>query len=123
MTLFHFDVVEAAAEPDHHTGHAAVAHDGVGAGADRDRRTIGRQIAQEIRKIVFVLRQEENLRRAADAKPGQLGERLVGEQPSAQVRHARFQFARDIGETHSAFNSSGSACAHCVIEPAPRQMT
>ena len=35
------DVVEAAAEPDHHARNAAVAHDQVGAEADHRDRNIG----------------------------------------------------------------------------------
>ena len=35
---------------------------------------------REIAEIGFVLRHEQNLRRSADAKPGQLGERLVAQQ-------------------------------------------
>ncbi len=84
-------VIEAAAEPDHHARHAAVAHDQVGAEPDHDDRNVGRQILQKIGEIALVLRHEQHLRRAADAKPGEFGERLIGEQPPAQFRHARFQ--------------------------------
>jgi hypothetical protein len=41
----------------------------------------------------FVLRHEQHLRRAADAKPGQFGERLVGQQAAAQLRHRAFSSA------------------------------
>ena len=47
--------------------------------------------AEEIGEVGLVLRHEQNLRRPADAKPGQLRERLVRQQPPAQLRHARFQ--------------------------------
>ena len=109
MAVFDCDVVEAAAEPDHHARHAAVAHDQIGAGADHGDGDFGRQVAQEISQIVFVLRHEERLRRTADAKPGEFAERLVGQQPPAQFRHAGFQVGHDVGEAHSAFNSPGSA--------------
>ena len=49
--------------------------------------------------------------RTADPKPGELGERLVGQQPAAQIRHRGFESGRDVGEAHcphpSAFNWSG----------------
>ncbi len=109
MVRFDLDLVEAAPEPDHHARHAAVAHDQVGAGADHVDRNVGRHVAQEVSQIVFVLRHEERLRRTADAKPGEFGERLVGQQPPAQFGHLRFQVGHDVGEAHSAFNSSGSA--------------
>ncbi len=41
-----------------------------------------------------------NLRRAADAKPGQRRQRLVGEQPAAQLGHGGAQVGRDVGEGH-----------------------
>ena len=96
MAVFDLDLVEAAAEPDHHARHAAVAHDQVGAGADHRDRNVGRQIAQEISQIVFVLRHEERLRRTADAEPGELAERLVGQQPPAQFRQARLSARRTM---------------------------
>ena len=69
----------------------------------------GRQIAQEIRKVVFIFRHEEGLRRTADAKPGEFSQRLIGEQPPAQFGHLRLQLGNDVGKAHSAFNSAGSA--------------
>ena len=72
----------------------------VGAGADGIDGNIRRQVAQEIREVVLVLRHEEHLRRTAGSEPGELAERLVGEQPSAQLRHARAQVGRDVGEGH-----------------------
>ena len=69
---FHRDLVEAAAEPDHHARHAAVAHDQVGAEPDDRDRNFGGKVLQEISEVVLVLRHEQNLRRPADAKPGQL---------------------------------------------------
>ena len=78
------DVAEAAAEPDHHARHAAVAHDQVGAEPDDGDRNVGRQDAEEIREVGLVLRHEQHLRRPADAKPGQRRQRLVRQQPPAQ---------------------------------------
>ena len=101
------------AKPDHHARHAAVAHDQVGADADDIDRKLARQVRQEIGEIVFIRRREQHLRRAADPKPGQFGERLVRQQPPAQFRHRGFEIGRDVGEAHavypSAFNSPGSA--------------
>ena len=45
------DVAEAAAEPDHHARHAAVAHDQVGAEPDDGDRNLGRQVLEEIGEI------------------------------------------------------------------------
>ena len=67
------DLAEAAAEPDHNARHPAVAHDQIGADADDGDRDIGRQIGQEVRQVGLVLGHEQKLRRAADAKPGELG--------------------------------------------------
>ena len=85
------DLVEAAAEPHHHARHAAVAHDQVGAEADHDDRNVGGDAAEEIGEVVLVLRHEQHLRRPADAEPGQLGERLVRQQPAAQLGARGFQ--------------------------------
>ena len=112
MARFHRDLVEPAAEPDRNARYAAVAHDQVGAKADRGHRDFGGKLFQEIREIVFVVRHEHHLRRTADAKPGQLGKRLVRQQTAAQLRHLRFQLGGDVRKTHSypsAFNSPGSA--------------
>ena len=68
------------------------------------------RLAQKIGQIVFVLRHEQNLRRAADAEPGQLGERLVGQQPPAQFRHFCFQ----IG---ARYRESSCGCSRHSIEP------
>ena len=104
------DVVEASAEPHHDARHAAVAHDQVRAEADDRDRNVGGQHAEEIRQVGLVLRHEQHLRRPADAEPGQFGERLVRQQPAAQLGRAGFQVRSDIREAHqpSAFNSPSS---------------
>ena len=79
---------------------AAVAHDQVRAGADDVNGNTARRVAQEVREIVFVLRHEQGLRRPADAEPGEFAERLIGEQPPAQIRQARFEVGGDVGEGH-----------------------
>ena len=68
---------------------------------------------QEIGEIGLVLGHEQHLRRPADAEPGQLGERLVGQQPAAQLRQARFQLGDQIGERHDVTDARSST-------PAPR---
>jgi len=71
-------------------------------------------VRKEIGEIVFVGGRKKHLRRTADTKPGQLRQRLVGEQPPAQVRHRGFEVGGDVGERQSrsltpgAFNSPGS---------------
>ena len=111
VETFDRDLAEAAAEPDHHAGHAAVAHDQIGAEPDDGDGNLGRQICQKITEVVLVLRHEQNLRRPADAKPGQLGERLVRQQPAAQLRHFCAQRGGDIGKAHPAPSSLSSHAA------------
>ena len=85
-------------EPDHHPRHAAIAHDQIGADADDTDRKFVRQMCEEISQIVLIHWGEQHLRRAADPKPGQLGERLVCQQPPAQLRHRGFELGRDVGK-------------------------
>ncbi len=60
----------AAAEPDHHAGNAAVAHDEVRADADDEHGNFTWQAGEEGGKVVLVGRREQGLSRAADAEPG-----------------------------------------------------
>ena len=94
------DIAEAAAEPDHDARDAAVAHDQIGAEADHGDGDIGGEIFQEIGEVGFVLRHEQKLRRAADAKPSEFRQRLIGEEPAAQLRHGLLQRRRQIGKRH-----------------------
>jgi hypothetical protein len=87
-------------QADHHARHAAVAHDQVGADADDIDRQFLRKQLQEVREIVLIRRREQHLRRPADAKPRQLRQRLVRQQPPAQLRHGGFEVGRDVGEGH-----------------------
>ena len=114
------DLAEAAAEPDHDAGHAAVAHDQVGAEPDDGHRNVGGQARQERGEIVLVRRQEQHLRRPADAEPGELGQRLVGEQPAAQLaacapsdRASRSHAPRD--QAHHAQRLQARPAAHRPI--------
>ena len=62
----------------------------------------GRDGAQEIGEVVGVGRREQHLRRPADAEPGDVGKRLVGGEPAAQLGQRRCQLAGQIGKAHSA---------------------
>ena len=97
-TGFDLDRVEAASQADHHARHAGVAHDQVGAEPDDGDGNLRGEMRQEIREIALVLRHEQQLRRAADAKPGQLRQRLVGEQPPAQFGHLALQLRNEISK-------------------------
>src|SRR5450631_4114887 len=93
----------ARAKPDHHARQAAVTHDQVGADADdMDRQFIG-QVREEIPKIIFIRWRKQRLRRAADPEPRQLGQRLVRQQPPAQLRHRGLETGRDVGKAHARF--------------------
>src|SRR5258708_13371458 len=89
------------AKPDHHARHATVAYDQIGANADDVDRNLIRQMLKEIGEVIFIRWREQQLRRTADPKPRQLGQRLVLQQPSAQLRHRGFEIGRDVGEGHA----------------------
>ncbi|MGY4481580.1 hypothetical protein ACVWWR_000771 [Bradyrhizobium sp. LM3.2] len=90
----------ARRQPDHHARYAAVAHDQVGADADDVDGNVACEMREEISEIVLVRRREQHLRGTADAKPGELGERLVREQPAAKFRHRGFESGGDVGKAH-----------------------
>ena len=50
---FDLDLAEAAAEPDDDAGHAAVAHDQVGAEPDHRDGNLGRQVREEIGEVAL----------------------------------------------------------------------
>ncbi len=64
------DIGEAAAQADDDAGHAAVAHQQVGADADHGDGHVRRLGGEEGDEVVAVGRAEHHLRRAADAEPG-----------------------------------------------------
>jgi len=70
---------------------------------------------------------EQHLRRAAGPKPGQFGQRLVGQQPPAQVRIATLRSGCDVGENVSRSPQRLQLVRQCVRPlrdmPAPRQTT
>ena len=127
------DLDEAAAEAHHHAWHAAVAHQEVRGDADHGDRHVLGLCREERGEVVAIGGAEHHFRRPADAEPGDAGERRVRGEPPAhrrqavdQVRLVRFgghhaRTPRFIGRSVSS--SPGSALAHCVIEPAPRQTT
>ena len=99
-------------------------------------RDIGGQAARKCGRSVAIGRTEHHLGRAADAEPGDAGERRIrasaGRAPAAGARSAA---RSDVGHDHrpapavtpgagrSLASSPGKACAHCGDEPAPRQTT
>ena len=97
--------VPAAPEPDDHARHAAVAHDQIGADTDHRDGDVGGQVFQKISEVVFVFRREVDLRRTADAKPGERPERLVRRHPAAQLRQAGFEIGGDVGKSHDQPNN------------------
>ena len=107
-------LAEALAQPDHHAGDAAVAHEEVRAEPDhqdRDRRTSDRR---KYARSSSSAGREEHLRRSAGAKPGQRDRGRIGLQGPAQVGHPRPEVGRDVREHHAALSlkaasSPGSA--------------
>jgi hypothetical protein len=79
----------AAGEADDDALHAAVAHQQVGADADRGDRHAGIEGGEEGGQVVEVLGQEQHVSRAADAEPSVGGERGVGDQLAARGGEAR----------------------------------
>ena len=101
MPVLGLDLAEAApAQPDHHARNAAVAHQQVGADADRRDGQIGGQMRQDIGQIGLIGGREEDLRRTTDAEPGDIRHRLAGFDATAQVGEAGLQLGCQIGKTH-----------------------
>ena len=132
MAGLDLDLGEAAPQADDDARHAAVAHQQVGAEADDEHGQLRRDAAQEIGEVGRVGRREQHLRRAADAKPRDVGQRPDWQSAgradravpaaSSDARSAKLTapLPRACG---SAASQSGSACAHSVLLPAPRQTT
>ena len=79
-----FDLAEAAAEPDHHARHAAVAHEQVEPRPITVTGMSAGSFARKYARSLVIGGHEQDLRRAADPEPGQIGQRLIGQQPAAQ---------------------------------------
>ena len=100
-----------AAEPNYHAGNAAVAHQQVGAGTEKSEGDIARLGGKKFSKIVGIDGAKQYFRRAADAKPGDFGKRLVREQPPAQLRRGGCQFRQEIRKGHHFFAASSPGSA------------
>ena len=80
----------ARRQPDHHARQCRRRARSGWSRRRRHRRAMSSgKMREEISEIVFIRRREQHLRRTADAKPGQLGQRLVGQQPPAQAPASR----------------------------------
>ena len=118
-----------AAQPYRNACNATVTDDEIGAKTNHGDGDLARQRFQKIRKVSFISRREQHLRRTADTKPCERRQRLVGRKASAQRRHFGAKFGGDVGKAHafSAFgnaaSSPGRLAAHCVMLPAPRHTT
>ncbi len=77
-------------QPDDNTGHAAITHDQVRADADRQHRHVRIQLSQKRGEIVFVRREENRIRRAADSKPGKGRQRFATQKLAAHLRKVEF---------------------------------
>jgi hypothetical protein len=80
------DLGEAASQADDHAGHAAVAHQQIGADADAGDRNVRRLAGQERDEISAVGRAEHHFGRTADAEPGDTRERCILGQTAAHRR-------------------------------------
>src|SRR6202043_1529689 len=78
------------------------------------------QIGQRISQVLLVFRHEQNLRRAADAKPGQFRKRLVRQQPAAQRRPFGFQLRGDVGKAPPGAPTPVSSPAASTLPPSSR---
>ena len=89
-------------KPNDYAFDAAVAHDEIGAEPNDGHRNFAGRLREEVGKVGFVGRHEENLRRPADAKPGQRRERLIRGNASAQLRHGRGDVGGNVRKGHAA---------------------
>ena len=98
----------------------AVAHDEVGAQANRHHRHVRIQAAHEDREILGILRLHQPLSRAAGLEPDEIG------QAPAPLRLARkLRNVDDFAHRSALALAMPSAifAAHLVMSPAPRQIT
>src|SRR5262249_40691858 len=93
-----------------HADNTAITYDQIRAETDHGYRNVGSKATPKIPKVGLILWHEQDLRRAANAEPGQLGNRLIGEQAAAQVGHGRFEIGHDVGKCgHAAAPSAASS--------------
>ena len=113
------DLTETAAQPNDDARHPAVAHNQIGAKPDYDDWNLTGQVCKERRQVGFVFRQEQHLRRSTDAKPGEFGERLVGNQPTANCRHARLEACNGLLFDHAASKRQASLTPRLRVRQVP----
>ena len=116
----------SAAEPDDDARDAAVANDEIGAEPDDGDRNIAGEPREKIGEIGLVGRQEHDLRRTADAEPGERRQRLVRREaaragPGILAASAAVMSGKLTPSAPPV--APGNAAAHCVMLPAPRQTT
>uniref|UniRef100_A0A0N4Z3P8 LigA n=1 Tax=Parastrongyloides trichosuri TaxID=131310 RepID=A0A0N4Z3P8_PARTI len=128
----------AARQPDHHALDPAVAHDQVGADADRRHRHVLGQSLQKVGQIFGVRRNEQGVGRAADTEPSVRPQRLVQQQLAAHggeviaPRHHYFRSSPrrrgpmiqvlrvDVGDDrHGAFEAQEGAVALVRLDHHP----
>ena len=106
----------AAGQPHHHAGNAAIAHQQVGADADHADAQIGGLGGQEGGQVVGIGGTEQDFRRAAGAEPDKILQRRV---LGIGAAHRRKHVA---GTGHHHASPSSFFCRlfiQPVIEPAP----
>jgi len=86
----------ASPQADDDSADSAVADDEIRAEADHGDRDFVRQVLQEVAQIVLVGRREQDLRRAADAKPGEGRQFDMVGQLAAQRGHERLQVGQEV---------------------------
>src|SRR5690606_13341145 len=107
----------------HKTADATVANQKVRPDTDHEHRNLFRDGSQEGRQIFLILRLEQGIGRAAGAEPRHRIHADVWREPPAQTRQAVTQtFDEILSGTHPS-SSFGSAYAHWVMLPAPRNTT
>ena len=106
-SVFAFDGVEPAPQPDHHSAQAAVAHDHIRPDPHRHDHDIGGQRLHESRQIIRIGRLVEIVSRAAHAQPGQISQGAVLRQLTAHIGkgnichvHRLARFGREVNFPH-----------------------
>ncbi len=106
---------EAASQPDHHAVNAAVAHQEVRADTDGQDRDARIEVFEEFAEISGIFRQEDDIGRSADTKPGEGRQIGAGHHLAAHRRQVGDPGVRVVGHalhqnvTVAASGSSPSA--------------
>ena len=77
-------------------------YDEIGAKTNDRDGNLARQMLEKVSEIGFIRRQEQNLRRPADTKPGKGRQRFIGADAPAHLRRPTRDLAREIGKAHCA---------------------